>query len=210
MWHPDPTFLFTPGGGPSLDMGPYYITALVNLLGPVRSVFSQSRIGSALRPVFTPGRTVNEIKVQIPTHCSAVITFESGTIGTVLMSFDVWNHELPHIELYGTKGTLSVPDPDRYDDTVRYRMHADETWRTAEPVIRPLTSGIAEEELPLRGPGVADLAGALAGQAQRCSADFALHVLEVLETIAVGDGVPHTMTTTCERPATAEPIAASF
>jgi len=191
-------------------MGPYYITALVNLLGPVRSVFSQSRIGSALRPVFTPGRTVNEIKVQIPTHCSAVITFESGTIGTVLMSFDVWNHELPHIELYGTKGTLSVPDPDRYDDTVRYRMHADETWRTAEPVIRPLTSGIAEEELPLRGPGVADLAGALAGQAQRCSADFALHVLEVLETIAVGDGVPHTMTTTCERPATAEPIAASF
>ncbi|MHB1430516.1 MAG: Gfo/Idh/MocA family protein [Streptosporangiaceae bacterium] len=200
MWHPDPTFLFIPGGGPSLDMGPYYIAALVNLLGPIRSVFSQARIGSGVRPVFTPDRTVSEIHVQIPTHCSAVITFASGVIGTVLMSFDVWNHELPHIELYGTKGTLSVPDPDRYDDVVRYRMHADAEWHAAEPAVPALTAGIAEADLPLRGPGVADLAGALAGRSQRCSADFALHVLEVLETIASGDGIPHDMTTTCERP----------
>ena len=210
MWHPDPTFLFIPGGGPSLDMGPYYIAALVNLLGPVRGVFSQSRLGSAVRPVFTPERTVEEIHVQIPTHCSAVLTFASGAIGTVLMSFDIWNHELPHIELYGTKGTLSVPDPDRYDDVVRYRMHADENWQAAEPVMPPLTAGMAEEDLPLRGPGVADLAGTLSGHGQRCSADFALHVLEVLETIATGDGIPHDMTTTCERPASVEPLGASF
>lgn len=200
MWHPDPTFLFTPGGGPSLDMGPYYIASLVNLLGPVSSVFSQSRVGAAIRPVHTPGRTVEEIRVEIPTHCSAVLTFESGTIGTVMMSFDVWNHELPHIELYGTLGTLSVPDPDRYDDQVRLRWHADEEWRPLEHAIPPLTAGMPDDELPLRGPGVSDLAAALSGQPQRCSAEFALHVLEVLETIAIGDGTLHQMTTTCVRP----------
>ena len=204
MWHPDPTFLFTPGGGPSLDMGPYYIAALVNLLGPVSSVFSQSRVGAAIRPVHTPGRTVEEIRVEIPTHCSAVLTFESGTIGTVMMSFDVWNHELPHIELYGTLGTLSVPDPDRYDDHVRLRRHADEAWQPLEPAITPLTAGMPDDQLPLRGPGVSDLAAALSGQPQRCSAEFALHVLEVLETIAIGDGTLHQMTTTCVRPESAK------
>jgi predicted dehydrogenase len=204
MWHPDPTFLFQPGGGPSLDMGPYYAAALVNLLGPVRSAFSASRVGSAIRPVYAPGRTVEEIRVEIPTHSSAVLTFGSGVIATVLMSFDVWNHELPHIELYGTLGTLSVPDPDRYDDTVRLRLHADDRWRVVEPVISPLTGGLPADQLPLRGPGVADLAAALAGEPQRCSAEFALHVLEILETIADGDGAPHQMTTTCSRPAPAK------
>jgi predicted dehydrogenase len=208
MWHPDPTFLFQPGGGPSLDMGPYYIAALVNLLGPVRSVFSQSRIGAAVRPVHTPDRTVEEIRVEIPTHCSAVVTFESGTIATVMMSFDVWSHELPHMELYGTLGTLSLPDPDRYDDLVRLRLHADEAWRTFAPVITPLTAGMPKDQLPLRGPGVADLAGALSGQPQRCSVEFALHVLEVLETIAIGDGALHRMTTTCARPEPASLVLA--
>lgn len=203
MWHPDPTFLFQPGGGPSLDMGPYYVAALVNLLGPVRSVFSVSRAGLAVRPVFAPGRTVEQIQVEIPTHSSAVLTFESGTIATVLMSFEVWNHELPHIELYGTLGALSVPDPDKYDDVVRLRLHADEQWQPVEPVIKPLTTGLPADQLPLRGPGVADLAAALSGQPQRCSSEFALHVLEVLETIADGDGTSHEMSTTCSRPAPA-------
>jgi predicted dehydrogenase len=208
MWHPDPTFLFEPGGGPSLDMGPYYIASLVNLLGPVSSVFSQSRVGAAVRPVHTAGRTVEEIRVEIPTHCSAVLTFESGTIATVMMSFDVWNHELPHLELYGTLGTLSIPDPDRYDDQVRLRLHADETWQALEPIITPLTASLPPDQLPLRGPGVADLADALTGQPQRCSAEFALHVLEVLETIAVGDGTLRPMTTTCARPEPASLVLA--
>ncbi len=206
MWHPDPTFLFQPGGGPSLDMGPYYVAALVNLLGPVRSVFSVSRNGAAVRPVFAPDRTVEEIRVEIPTHSSAVLTFESGTVATVLMSFEVWHHELPHLELYGALGALAIPDPDKYDDQVRVRLHADEQWQAVEPVITPLTAGLPDDQLPLRGPGVADLAAALAGAPQRCGAEFALHVLEVLETIADGDGTPHQMTTTCSRPA---PVAAA-
>jgi hypothetical protein len=144
-------------------MGPYYVTAMVNLLGPVRTVVSQSRVGSAIRPVFTPGRTVEEIHVEVPTHSSAVLTFESGTIATVLMSFDIWNHELPQIELYGALGALSMPDPDKYDNHVRLRLNTDEQWQTVSPVIAPLTAGLSRDQLPLRGPGVADLAAALDG-----------------------------------------------
>ena len=200
LWHPDPSFLFTRGAGPALDMGPYYVASLVNLLGPLASVYSSARIGSTVRPVSAPGRRVESVDVTIPTHASAVLNFASGVVGTVLMSFDVWDHELPFIELYGTAGTLSVPDPNDYDGDVRVRLHGEEGWRELEPVITGFTDGVDSSELPLRGPGVADLARALHEAPFRCSADFALHVLEVLDAIAAGtDGVA-TMTTTCERP----------
>lgn len=201
LWHPDPTFLFTTGGGPALDMGPYYIAALVNLLGPIVSVSAMARIGSTVRPVSTPGRQVDTIDVTIPTHASATLGFANGAIGTVLMSFDVWDHELPFIELYGTEGTLSVPDPNNYDDTVRVRRHGEHAWRSLPPVIEGFTSRVDGADLPLRGPGVADLAAALTGEPFRTNADFALHVLEVLDAIANGtDGVA-ALTTTCDRPA---------
>jgi predicted dehydrogenase len=200
LWHPDPAFLFRPGGGPALDMGPYYLAALVNLLGPMTSVYAAARQGSAARPVSAPGRRVESVDVSIPTHTSAAITFASGTLATVMMSFDVWDHELPYIELYGTKGTLSVPDPNNYDDTVRVRLHGDEAWRILPPVITGFTTGLAVDELPLRGPGVADLANSLRGDATRCGGEFALHVLEALDAIANGtDGVA-SLTTTCLRP----------
>lgn len=201
LWHPDPTFLFQPGGGPALDMGPYYIAALVNLLGPVAGVYASARIGSTVRPVSTPGRRVESIDVTIPTHASATLDFASGAVGTVLASFDVWDHRLPFIELYGSKGTLSLPDPNNYDDAVTVRLHGETEWRTLAPVIDGFTDGVLEELLPLRGPGVADLAGALAGEPFRTSADFALHVLEVLDAIANGTDGVHALTTTCERPA---------
>lgn len=201
LWHPDPTFLFTRGGGPALDMGPYYIASLVNLLGPVFSVYATARVGSRVRPVSTPDRRVDTIEVTIPTHASATLTFESGAIGTVLTSFDVWDHELPFIELYGTAGTLSVPDPNNYDDTVRVRLHGEEAWRSLPPAISGFTTGVDAAELPLRGPGVADLAAALDGEPFRCNADFALHVLEVLDAIGNGTDGVLTLTTTCESPA---------
>lgn len=203
LWHPDPTFLFIPGGGPALDMGPYYIAALVNLLGPVSTVYASARIGSTVRPVSTPGRRVESIDVTIPTHASATLDFASGAIGTVLASFDVWDHNLPFIELYGSKGTLSVLDPNNYDDAVRVRLHGEDEWRELPAVIEGFTDGLLEELLPLRGPGVADLAAALTGEPHRTSADFALHVLEVLDAIANGTDGVHTLTTTCERPAPA-------
>ncbi|WP_223691422.1 Gfo/Idh/MocA family protein [Leifsonia poae] len=201
LWHPDPTFLFQAGGGPALDMGPYYIAALVNLLGPLASVYASARIGSPVRPVSTPDRRVESIDVTIPTHASATLNFASGAIGTVLASFDVWDHKLPFIELYGSKGTLSVPDPNNYDDAVTVHLHGEDGWRPLPPVIGGFTEGVLDELLPLRGPGVADLAGALNGEPFRTSAGFALHVLEVLDAIANGTDGVHTLTTTCERPA---------
>jgi predicted dehydrogenase len=201
LWHPDPTFLFKPGGGPALDMGPYYIAALVNLLGPVARVYASARIGSRTRPVSGPNRRVESIDVSIPTHASATLDFVSGPIGTVLASFDVWDHELPFIELYGSKGTLSVPDPNNYDDAVRVRLHGETEWRELPAVIDGFTIGEPADYLPLRGPGVADLAAALAGQPFRTSAEFALHVLEVLDAIANGTDNVHTLTTSSERPA---------
>jgi predicted dehydrogenase len=200
LWHPDPTFLFIPGGGPALDMGPYYIAALVNLIGPVASVFASARIGSTERPVSSPGRRVESIAVTIPTHSSAVVTFASGAIATVLMSFDVWDHNLPFIELYGTKGTMSVPDPNNYDGVVRVKLHGEEDWRDLAPAIQGFTVGVDPDDLPLRGPGVADLAAAIDGGPLRCNADFALHVIEILDLIANGTSTLTALTTTCERP----------
>lgn len=207
LWHPNPTFLFQTGGGPALDMGPYYIAALVNLIGPLTSVYASARIGSRVRPVSSPDRRVDSIEVTIPTHASATLNFESGAIGTVLASFDVWDSQLPFIELYGSEGTLSVPDPDNYDDRVKVRLHGETEWRELTPVIEGFTDDVQEGLLPLRGPGVADLAGALVGEPFRTSADFALHVLEVLDAIANGTDGVHALTTTCERPA---PAAATW
>jgi predicted dehydrogenase len=204
LWHPDPTFLFIRGGGPALDMGPYYVAALVNLLGPVASLYAAARIGSGERPVSTPGRRVESIDVTIPTHSGAVLTFTSGAIATVQMSFDVWESRLPFIELYGSKGTLSVPDPNDYDGPVAVRLNGESEWRELPPVLRGFTAGVGDAELPLRGPGVADLAHALGGAPLRIGADFALHVIEVLDAIANGTGSVLTLTTTTERPAPAK------
>ncbi|PRY13616.1 Gfo/Idh/MocA family protein [Kineococcus rhizosphaerae] len=201
LWHPDPSFLFTRGGGPALDMGPYHLAALVNLLGPVRSVYATSRLGAPTRTVTAPGRRVETIDVTIPTHSSAVLEFGSGTLGTVMASFDVWDHELPFAELYGTRGTLSLPDPNHYDGVVRFRAHEDTAWSDLPPVITGFTDGTDADDLPLRGPGVADLAASLDGAPLRVGADFALHVLEVLDALALGtDGVRRELTTTCTRP----------
>lgn len=201
LWHPDPRFLFTRGGGPALDMGPYHLAALVNLLGPVGSVYATARTGAATRSVTAPGRRVDTIDVTIPTHTSAVLEFGSGVVGTVMASFDVWDHELPFVELYGTRGTLSLPDPNEYDGPVRFRPHGAGSWQELQPVIAAFTEGSAPGDLPLRGPGVADLAASLSGAGLRVGAEFALHVLEVLDALALGtDGVRRDLTTTCARP----------
>ncbi|MFI0820840.1 Gfo/Idh/MocA family protein [Streptomyces sp. NPDC021098] len=202
-WHPDPTFLFRPGGGPALDMGPYYLTALINCLGPVSTVYGTSRIGAPHRTVTAPGRLVDTIEVTVPTHTAATVTFAGGVLATVMMSFDVWDHHLPFIEIYGTRGTLSLPDPNGYDGPVRLRRHGDADWAELPPVVPPLARPGGEEQL-LRGMGVADLAAALRERTpHRATAGLAFHTLDVLEAIAVSadTGAPVALTSSCERPA---------
>jgi predicted dehydrogenase len=201
-WHPDPTFLFQPGAGPALDLGPYYITSMVNLLGPIRAVAGSARIGSPTREVTSPRRRVESIIVTTPTHLSATLEFESGVIGTFLASFDIWDHHLPYIEIYGSTGTLTASDPNGYDGNILIKARAGEAWCTLTPVIAAAAATSSADQF-VRGAGVADLVGALNGQPHRASAALACHVLEALEAIEVSSRERRVveLTTRCDRPA---------
>jgi predicted dehydrogenase len=200
-WHPDPRFLFQPGGGPVMDMGPYYFSSLVNCLGPIAAVAASGRIGALQRRVTAPDRVVDLIDVEVGTHFSAVFNFASGVIGTALISFDVWDTELPWLEIYGTEGALSLADPDLLDGVVRVRRHEDSEWRVLPPVIPPLVTGDKVEQYR-RGFGVRDLANGIEGGPHRTNATFAFHVLEVLCAIASAEREPKvtTIASTCSRP----------
>lgn len=201
-WHPDPRFLFRAGGGPVLDMGPYYLAILVNLLGPIRSVAAASRIGAPVRALTAPNRVADSVDVEVATHAAAVLTFASGVLGTAQLSFDVWDSDLPHIEVYGTEGTLSLANPNHFDGDVRVKRHADESWRVLEPVVE-LFGAVGTPEQNRRGLGVRDLADAIEGGPHRANAEFAFHVLEAL--CAVDDssakGAITQLDSTCDRPA---------
>ncbi len=120
-WHPDPTFFFKPGGGPILDMAPYYLAALINLLGPVESVIGRASTGFAERHVTSDGPMKGKsISVETPTTVMAILRFVAGADIVFTMSWDVWKHSHPAIELYGTEGSLRVPDPNFFGGTVAY------------------------------------------------------------------------------------------
>jgi predicted dehydrogenase len=204
-WHPDPTFLYKKGGGPLLDMGPYYISNLVNCLGPVRTVTGSARIGANPRIVTTPGRLVDSIAVEVPTHAVAVLSFASGSVGTLTASFDLWSDHLPHIEIYGTKGILRLPDPDKFDGDVLFKPNGSDTWEVVAPVLA--LAGWLVKGGRIRGLGVADLVDSLGGRPQRTSAELAYHVLEILESVEAAsttESVVHLKTA----PARPEPVAA--
>ncbi|MEZ0076103.1 Gfo/Idh/MocA family protein [Planotetraspora sp. GP83] len=200
-WHPDPTFLFKPGGGPVLDMGPYYLSWLVTCLGPVMEVIGATTTGSRRRQVTTPGRLVDTIDVEVATHASAVLRFASGAVGTAMMSFDVWDAHLPSIEIYGTQGTLSLPDPNGFDGDVLLKRWDSEGWRLLPPVTPPG----GPDEQRLRGRGVADLAASLSTGVQRATGALAYHVLEVLTAIETSSRERRVVVigSTCDRP---EPV----
>jgi predicted dehydrogenase len=199
-WHPDPRFLFQAGGGPVLDMGPYSLAILVNLLGPVSTVAASSRIGAPERAVTSLNRAVDSITVEVPTHAAAIFTFASGAIATAQLSFDVWDSELPHIEVYGTEGTLSLANPNHFDGDVRVKRHTDDEWIVLPPVTE-LFGAVGTREQARRGLGVHDLATAIEGGPHRANAAFAFHILESLAAIDTASGQSVSITSTCDRPA---------
>ena len=189
-WHPDPTFFFKHGGGPILDMGPYYFAALVNLLGPVAHVQAISSTGFAQRTVTSKGPlTGKKIKVEVPTHVSALVHFEAGADIIFTMSWDVWKHGHPPIELYGTEGSLRVPDPNFFGGTVEYTEKGGD-WIGVKADDKPFgqpnwTSPNWPPGTPPRANyrclGIADLASAvLNGTPHRASGALASHVLEAM------------------------------
>ena len=194
-WHPNPEFYYKAGGGPMFDMGPYYLTALVNLLGPARRVSSSTRITFPNRTIASEPKKGRKIKVEVPTHIAGTIDFASGAIGTMVTSYDVWRHACPTIEIYGTEGSVKVPDPNGFGGTVMLSTPADD-WEEV-----PLTHGYTDGN---RGIGVADMAYALRfGRPHRASGEMALHVLDIMQAFheASDTGRCIELKTTCERPA---------
>jgi predicted dehydrogenase len=172
-WHPDPEFFYKPGAGPMFDMGPYYLTALVSLLGPIARVTGSARISFPVRTIGSGPKQGQQIVVETPTHVTGVLDFAGGAVATIITSFDVWAANLPRIEIYGSEGSLSVPDPNTFGGPVRIRRAGEGEWRDV-----PLTHGYTENS---RGLGVADMASAIReGRPHRASGELAYHVLDVM------------------------------
>ena len=157
-WHPDPEFYYRPGGGPLLDMGPYYLSALVHLLGPVVKVTGAASTPRAEREIGSGPRAGRRFAVEVDTHVTGVLEHAGGALSTLVMSFDVHAAHLPRIEVHGTEGSLSVPDPNGFDGTVEL-FAAGGAWRPL-----PVSDGYPGAG---RGTGLADLADARRGRAGR-------------------------------------------
>jgi predicted dehydrogenase len=194
-WHPDPEFFYQDGAGPMFDMGPYYITALIQLIGPVRRVTGSAQVSLAERIITSKPKYGEKIQVNTPTHVSGILDFENGAIGTIITSFDVWGSKTPFIEIYGTEGTLSVPDPNTFGGPVLIRKQGEVDWEEVH-----LTHGSIENS---RGIGAADMAAAIqSGRPHRASGEMAYHVLEIMHGIHQSSlkGKHYMMTSTCNQP----------
>lgn len=207
MWHPNPDFFFLPGGGPILDLGPYYIANLINLIGPVKRVAALTSMASDTRTITSQPRAGQVIPVRTPTNIHALLDFHSGATITLSASWDVWSHRHANMELYGTEGSLFVPDPNFFGGLV------EASGRNKD--IQPLEDwdhpfGVDNQEhaagprANYRTAGLADMAVAiLEGRDARCSLDRALHGVDVMTAILKSGetGSFVTLSTTCTQPA---------
>jgi predicted dehydrogenase len=173
-WHPNPAFLFQEGAGPLFDIGPYYLTALAQFFGAVRSV---GAIGSKARERRTIGsgpKAGEAFEVTVPSQYAALVAYESGQSASMIYSFDS-AQKRTLLEVTGTEGTMLVPDPNRFDGEVKIRHADDEDWQVAA----------ATEELSSRGTGALDMARALReGRPHRAQGELAYHVLDAMIAIA--------------------------
>jgi predicted dehydrogenase len=206
-WHPNPDFFFLPGAGPMLDLGPYYVANLINLLGPVRRVGALTSSAQAERTISNGPRNGETVPVKTPTNIHALLEFHNGATINLSTSWDVWHHKRNHFELYGSEGTLYVPDPNFFGGEIEIG-HRDGTLETLAAWDHPF--GVPNQQHPQRGPlanyrtaGLADMVQALmAGRDARCSLDRTLHGVDVMTAcLTSGEtGEFVTLTTTCTRP----------
>lgn len=211
-WHPNPGFFFQPGGGPILDMGPYYVAQLINLLGPVKRVAAFATKASKTRTITSQPLAGQTIKVATPTSIQALLEFKSGATITLLASWDVWAHRHGHMELYGSEGTLFLPDPNFFGGPVLATKRDGEAqalpaWPHPLGLINE-RNGAGDDVANYRSAGLADLARSIHQRNDaRCSIDRALHAVEIMTAVlksgATGKFV--TLKTTCTRPAPLAP-----
>lgn len=196
-WHPSPEFYYEVGGGPLFDMGPYYLHALITLLGPVKRVCGVAATTFPTRTIGSQPKKGKVIAVEVPTHIVAVLEFAGGACITLTTSFDVKaKHTMPNIELYGTEGSMQVPDPNGTGGPIRIARRGLHDWTEYERT-HPYREGS-------RGVGVADMAMAITtGRAHRANDAIAFHALDIMQAVheASKTGRYVDLTTTCERPA---------
>lgn len=195
-WHPNAEFYYKPGGGPMFDMGPYYLTALVALLGPVSRITGATKMSFKERTYSGDNdKKGQKIAVDIPTHIAGLMDFTNGAVATIITSFDVWGHHLPCIEIHGTEGSLQVPDPNGFGGQVSIFKPGYEEWQDVA-----LTHCHEENS---RGIGVADMAKALAsGRTNRAGARLAYHVLDIMHAFhdSSDTGKHIDLESTCDQP----------
>jgi predicted dehydrogenase len=206
-WHPNPDFFFQPGGGPILDLGPYYISNLIQLIGPVKRVAALATIPAKERTISSKPRTGEKIPVSTPTTVLALLEFESGAAVTFNASWDVWDHGHAPMELYGEQGTVHVPDPNFFGGTVRFSKKGKPVKKAPKwdhPFGVPNEQHSQGKMANYRTAGLADMAIAITeGRPHRCSLDAALHAVDVMMGILKSGetGKFVEMQTSCERPA---------
>ncbi|MEM7630730.1 MAG: Gfo/Idh/MocA family oxidoreductase [Pseudomonadota bacterium] len=210
-WHPNPDFFFLPGAGPMLDLGPYYITNLIQLLGPVAQVSALTSMGRSTRTIGSAARKGEEIPVKTPTTLHALLEFASGATITLSTSWDVWAHRHQHMELYGLDGSMFLPDPNWFSGTVEV-TDRDGAPRALDPGDHPFSVPNDDMDgMPManyRMAGLADMAAAMAeDRPHRCNLDLALHAVDVMTAIlrAGEERAVIPLSTTCVRP---EPLTA--
>lgn len=200
-WHPNPDFYYTAGGGPLLDMGPYYVSALVTMLGPIDRVVGVASHLRDTRVIGSGPRAGESVPVSIDTHVTGILIHDSGAVSTLVMSFDAVATLAAPIEVHGDAGSLAVPDPNLFDGVVRHFPLDGDGW-----VDLPVSAGYRDSG---RGFGLADLADTPEGAEPRAGGQLAFHVLDVLESVlrSADSGREELVDSTVDRPA-AVPLSA--
>ena len=206
-WHPNPDFFFKPGAGPVFDVGVYYITQLVNLIGPIKSISSLSGTATAERTITSEPRNGEKIKVETPTTLIGTLEFHNNAKIQFFCSWDVWKHKHSTIELYGLEGSMIVPDPNFFSGDILI-SHKEEDWQVINNDkmllgIPNKTDNSGDKIANYRGIGLSDMIDAISHQRQsRCSLDLAVHVLEAMEGIinSSEERVIHNMKTKPNQP----------
>jgi len=194
-WHQDPEFYYEVGGGPMFDMGPYYLTALVSLLGEAKTVCGMTTVSFPQRTITSNKKFGKVIDVKVPTHVAGTIEFKNGVIATMITSFDIWSSTLPRIEIYGSLGTIIVPDPNTFGGPILLRQAHENEFKEI-----PLTHIYAENS---RGIGVSDMANCIqTGEKPKACGELANHVLEIMHAFYTSsDTKQHVeLATGCSRP----------
>ncbi len=205
-WHPNPDFFFQPGGGPILDLGPYYLANLIQLIGPVKQVAALTTIPFKERTISSKPRFGEKVPVNTPTTIHALLEFANGAAVSLNASWDVWQHGHAPMELFGDEGTIYVSDPNFFGGNVRYTQKADPVKKLPKwdhPFAVPNQQHSQGMMANYRTAGLADMAIAIGeGRPHRCSMELALHAVEVMTGVLKSGetGKFVAMKTTCERP----------